>query len=242
MSPVSPSSLAASASAVPQRRTVDAPVRVLHWLLALCVLGAYLTSEGDAWRAVHITLGYTAAGLLVTRLLWGLVGPRPARLSSLASRLSGWKGWVRSLRAGALPSGRLTQNLLLALTIVGLLALVALTTASGYAHYQAWWGEALEDVHEGLGNGLIAAVVAHVALVVAISVARRQNQLVPMLTGRSPGPGPDTIPHPRRGLAALILLAVLGFWGWQWAHPPVITSHHAAHEAGADHAADDDDD
>jgi Ni,Fe-hydrogenase I cytochrome b subunit len=52
----------------------DLPVRVLHWLIVLCFAGAYLTAESESSRLVHVTLGYTMAGLVVFRLVWGAVG------------------------------------------------------------------------------------------------------------------------------------------------------------------------
>jgi hypothetical protein len=55
-----------------------APTRMFHWLFALSFLGAYVTADGERWRALHVTLGYTLAGLLAFRLLYGLFGPRPA--------------------------------------------------------------------------------------------------------------------------------------------------------------------
>jgi cytochrome b len=60
----------------------DAPVRVFHWLMALCFAGAYATAEGESWRLVHVTLGYTLAGLVAFRIVWGFIGTRHARFSS----------------------------------------------------------------------------------------------------------------------------------------------------------------
>ena len=37
----------ASAQKPSKRRVVDAPVRVMHWLLALSFLGAYLTTDSE---------------------------------------------------------------------------------------------------------------------------------------------------------------------------------------------------
>ena len=71
----------------------DAPVRVFHWLMVLSFAGAYLTAESERWRLLHVTLGYTLAGLIVFRLLWGLVGTRHARFSD----------FVRDIIAGDLP-------------------------------------------------------------------------------------------------------------------------------------------
>ena len=57
----------------------DAPVRMFHWLAVLCFAGAYLTAESERWRLAHVTLGYTLAGLVAFRLVWGFMGTTHAR-------------------------------------------------------------------------------------------------------------------------------------------------------------------
>jgi cytochrome b len=201
------------------RRTVDAPTRVFHWLLALSFLGAYLTADGERWRLLHVTLGYTMAGLLGFRVVWGLVGPRHARLSALWRKLQGLPLWLKGLKAGT-PNWRLGQNLLLTLGVVALLALIMPLTLSGYGTYNEWSGEWLEEVHEFFGNALLAVVLAHIAMIVALSVLRRKNQITPMVTGRVEGPGPDLLKSNHVPVAALLLAAVLGYWAWEWQQAP----------------------
>ena len=70
------------------RRVVDAATRMLHWLMALSFTGAYITADGERWRLVHVTLGYTLAGLLRPGAV-GLFGPRQVRLSVLWRKLQG---------------------------------------------------------------------------------------------------------------------------------------------------------
>ena len=72
------------ACAASERKTLiwDAPVRVFHWLMVLSFAGAYLTAESERWRLLHVTLGYTMAGLVGFRILWGLVGTRHARFTA----------------------------------------------------------------------------------------------------------------------------------------------------------------
>ena len=203
----------------PQRRVVDAPTRVMHALMALTLIGAYITADGERWRLLHVTLGYTLAGVGVARLLWGLFGPRPARLSSLWRRVSGAPAWLRSALGGRV-DGRQAQNLLLAASVAALLAVIAPLTASGYVTYQDIGGEWLGELHETMGNAMLLIVLAHVALVLGFSLLRRRNLAAPMLTGRSAGPGPDLVKRPHTGVAALLLAAVLGFWAWQWQSAP----------------------
>ena len=203
------------------RRTVDAPTRVMHWLMVLSFLGAYLTADGERWRLLHVTLGYTLAGLLSFRVVWGLIGPRHARLSALGRKLQAMPQWLAGLRSGTI-NVRLGQNLLLSLSVVMLLALIAPLTLSGYGTYNEWAGEWLEDVHEFFGNALLAVVLAHVALIAALSLLRRKNQVTPMLTGRVEGSGPDLLKSDHYPVAALLLAAVLGFWAWQWQQAPAV--------------------
>ena len=210
------------------RRTVDAPIRMFHALFALSFVGAYLSGDSERWRALHVTLGYTLLGLLALRIVYGLVGPRPARLSALWRKLAGWPAWLRSLFSqSAGPAGanwRQGQNLLMALAVALLMALVLPTGLSGLATYQEWGAglgdEWLAELHAFFSNLLLAVVLAHLALIAGLSLLRRKNQALPMLTGRSEGKGPDLVQHNRAWLAALLLLAVLGWGAWQWQQSP----------------------
>jgi cytochrome b len=218
--PASPSGGALpSGTTAPSRRTVDAPTRAFHWLMALCFAGAYATADGERWRLVHVTLGYSLVGLLGFRVVWGLVGPKPARFSSWWGRLQALPGVISQLKRGQWPA-TVVQNLGMTLAIVGVLLTVVLTTATGWITYQKFTGEWMEDVHEFAGNGLLALVLGHIALVLGLSLLRRRNLAGPMLTGRTPGRGPDLVKRNRSWLAALIVVAVLGFWAWQWQTAP----------------------
>ena len=215
----------------PSRRVTDAPTRMFHWLFALCFAGAYATADGEHWRLLHVTLGYTMAGLLGFRLLYGIFGPRTSGLGLLGRKLAGAPAWLRSLPQATSVTQinwRQGQNLLMALAIVLLLALVVPLTLSGYATYNDWgaalggnWmGEAMEEVHEFFGNALLLVVLAHIALIAGLSVLRRKNQALPMLTGRVEGKGPDLVRKNRTWLAALLLIATLAFGAWQWQQSP----------------------
>ena len=213
------------------RRVIDAPTRMFHWLFALCFLGAYLTAEGEAWRALHVTLGYSLAGLLGFRLLYGVFGPRHAQLGLLRRKLAGAPAWLRSVlgaarQQGAVPvNWRQGQNLLMAAGIMALLALVLPLTLSGYATFNEWGdalggGDWIGEVHELLGNTFLAVVLGHLALIAGLSLLRRKNQALPMLTGRVEGAGPDLAPDNKTWLAVLLLAAVLAFAAWQWQESP----------------------
>ena len=226
-----PRTTATSSAKQPTRRVTDAPTRMFHWLFATTFTGAYLTAESEHWRAMHVTLGYMFAGLLVFRLLYSMWGPRQASLAMLWRKLSAAPAWLRSLSEFATPSAATTvvnwrqgQNLALALAIVLMLGLVAPLTLSGYATYNDWgdlWGgDWLEEVHAFFGDALLAIVLLHLALIAGLSLLRRSNLALPMLTGRTPGKGPNVIEKNRVALAWVLLLAVLAFGAWQWQETP----------------------
>ncbi|GCL64229.1 cytochrome b/b6 domain-containing protein [Pseudaquabacterium pictum] len=234
-----------TAPAVPtahSRRTVDAPTRAFHWLTALCFAGAYATADGERWRLVHITLGYSLVGLVSWRVLWGLLGPRSTRFAGWATRLQALPGVLRQLRQGTWP-GTQVQNLGMLLLIVALLASLTATLASGWVGDQGFTGDWIEEVHEFFGNTSLALVGAHIGAVVVLSLLRRRNLAGPMLTGRTPGRGPDLVARNRGWLAGLMVVAVLGFWlsfgVWQWQTAPA-GSLLSAPESSQHHGDDDD--
>ncbi len=204
------------------RRVVDAPTRMFHWLFALCFAGAYITADGESLRLLHVTLGYTLAGLLGFRVVYGLVGPRHARLSLLGRKLAGWPAWLASFKS--VPATQINwrqgQNLLMALAVVALLVLVLPVTLSGYLNYNDFGGELMEDLHGAAGDIFLGVVLAHLAMIAGLSALRRKNQALPMLTGRTEGAGPDLVKHNARWLALLVLLSVLAYWTWEWRQSP----------------------
>jgi cytochrome b len=210
----------------PGRLVTDAPMRMFHWLFALSFVGAYITADSEHWQWVHVALGYTLADLLVFRLVYGLLGPRPARLSTLWRKSSGTWSWLQSVKAGLRTGGDLQAVAwglgpiwLMAASLTALLMTVLPLTLSGYASFHEWGGElgteVFESLHEFLGNTALALVLAHLALLGGQSWWRQKNLALPMLTGRMPGPGPDLVPSNRAWLAALLLFGVLAYGAWE---------------------------
>ena len=114
---------------------------MFHWLFALSFGGAYLTGDSEHWRALHVALGYTMAGLLGFRVIYGMVGPRHASLSLLRGRLRGLPAWLGRLRRGGTPRGvdwRQGQHLAMALVVAALMVMVLPLAFSGYGTYNDW--------------------------------------------------------------------------------------------------------
>jgi len=57
----------------------DPLVRIFHWTLVVAFFTAYFTE--DDWQNIHVLAGYTVAGLVAFRLIWGFIGTKYARFS-----------------------------------------------------------------------------------------------------------------------------------------------------------------
>jgi cytochrome b len=198
----------------------DVPVRVFHWLLVFCFVGAYLSAESERWRLVHVTLGYTMGGLLAFRVVWGLIGSRYARFTAFVRGPTAVLRYVRSLFS-AHPEHHLGHNPAGAAAIVLLLLAGAAVVGSGWAVYNDVGGHWLEDLHEGTSNLMVLLVVVHIAGVVMASWLHRENLVRAMLTGRKWGLSSQAIIRSSWIVAILIVLAAAGFWWQQWAAAPV---------------------
>lgn len=217
----------------------DAPVRVFHWLMVLSFAGAYITAESERWRLLHVTLGYTLAGLIVFRLLWGLVGTRHARFTDFVrGPRAAWR-YVTSLLRGQ-PEHHVGHNPAGAIAIMGLLVLGAATTLAGWATYNELGGEWLEELHEGTANAMLAIVLVHVTGVLVGSWMHHENLVRAMVTGRKHVPPSEGIRSAWASVAALMLAAVLAFWWLQWRSAPATTAdgRPAAVEKARDHGGE----
>lgn len=193
----------------------DAPVRVFHWLMVLSFAGAYLTAESERWRLVHVTLGYTMAGLVAFRVLWGFVGTRHARFASFVRGPAEVASYLRGLVRNRSEPG-VGHNPAGALAIIALLGMTAVVTATGWATYNDVGGGWLEELHEGAANVMLAIVGVHIAGVLFGSWLHRDNLIGAMVTGRKLARPEDAVRSAWRSVAVLMLAAVLGFWWTQW--------------------------
>lgn len=170
-------------STSPLVRVWDLPVRLLHWMMALCFAGAYLTSELDDWRWLHVTFGYTMAALVGLRIVWGFVGSRYARFSSFVRGPRAVVAYLHSLLGGR-PQHFTGHNPAGALAIVLMLAIALLLTGSGWLLYSERAGEWMEEVHEAIANLMLAVVLLHIGGALVASVLHRENLVKAMITGR----------------------------------------------------------
>src|SRR5580692_8799246 len=94
----------------------DLPTRLFHWLLVATLIALYVTAKrGD--MPLHMTLGKFMIGMLIFRIIWGLIGPRHERFINFvkgpSSILQYLKGGIKSVGHTPLGAGMVLLMLLL---------------------------------------------------------------------------------------------------------------------------------
>lgn len=179
----------------PQGRSIklwDLPVRLVHWSLVILLPCLWWT-----WRSgrtpLHEKLGYVTLGLLLFRLLWGIVGSSTARFAHF---VKGPRQIALYLRGGS--PANVGHNPLGALSVIALLGLMIVEVgfglfaqdvdgeeagalASFVSYDTADWARGW---HALLFNVILAVVAIHVLAIAFYLVVKRDNLVGPMVTGR----------------------------------------------------------
>lgn len=188
----------------------DVPTRAFHWLLAVAFVGAYFTAESERLLDLHMLMGYSAAGLVAFRVLWGIIGTRYARFSSFPLSPRAVVAYSKSLLTLS-PRHYFGHNPAGSWAVIGMLVLITLTAATGWAQAAEVGPRWVEDLHEGLANTTVVVIGVHIAAVLLSSVLHRENLVRAMLNGYKPGSG--TPAAGSRWFVALLLVGALGaFW------------------------------
>ena len=212
----------------------DLPVRIFHWFLAACFVGAFVTGDSERWRDIHIMLGYTMLILIAFRVLWGFIGSRYARFGAFAFGPGRVAQYLRSL-LGTKPEHHVGHNPAGSWAIYLLLGLALTAGITGYSTLNELGGEWLEEFHEGAANAMLAVVLVHIAGVIASSLRHRENLVAGMITGRKTGALAEGIRKPHRIVAVLLLAGVIGFWVFGKPYIMPGTTDVAAASADTDH-------
>jgi cytochrome b len=183
----------------------DVPTRLFHWLLVILTIGVFITgfwasdqtfaafvsgSLGVSPIELHGQLGLAIAGLLVFRLVWGVIGSTYARFNQFVPGPARVFAYLRGQWHG------LGHNPLGAFSVLGMLALMLFQVVSGLVAdddisfagpLRALVSQSTADWFTGmhkLNAWLIAGLVSlHTLSVIFYAVVKKNNLLFPMFTG-----------------------------------------------------------
>lgn len=169
----------------------DLPTRIFHWLLAVCVAAALISGQigGNAidW---HARIGLAIVGLIVFRIVWGLLGTTYARFASFMPTPSAIRAY---LHGGWRGHG---HNPLGALSVLALLLVITLQLATGlfanddiaftgplFSRIGKELSDRLTGIHAINSKVLIALVALHLCAIAFYAHVKKDNLVKPMLTG-----------------------------------------------------------
>jgi cytochrome b len=197
----------------------DLPLRVFHWSLVVAVTVAIVTGElGGAWMPWHGRAGLVIVGLLVFRVLWGVLGSATSRFTQFAPTPARVLAYLRGRWRGV------GHNPLGALSVFALLGLLSLQAATGLfgnddIAFAGPLNHLVDDAagaratgwHRLLADGLIALIALHL-VAIAIHVLVKRHRLVrPMITGHIELEPGRELPRPRDygrfGLLSAVVVA-----------------------------------
>jgi cytochrome b len=194
----------------------DLPTRIFHVTFFSLFLVAYWIAKNldqDSIRfPLHMLLGFALLGLLMFRLLWGIVGSRTARFSSFMWSLPALREYLRNLLRST-DRGPAGHNPASSWMAVSVMSLTLGMVFSGLAMVQGWNAELMEEVHEICSKAWLVLAVLHVAGVGWHMLRKRDAIALSMVDGyKVESTEGEAIPDARK-LAALGLLIWMGLVG-----------------------------
>ena len=198
----------------------DLPTRVFHWLLVIAVGAALITGNvGGAAIEWHGRIGLSIVGLIVFRVVWGLIGSSHARFASFLPTPASITAYLRGQWRG------IGHNPLGALSVFALLALIALQLCTGlfgnddiafngplFALISKDLSDRLTGIHEITSNALLALIVVHLAAIAFYAHVKKDNLVKPMVTGyKDLAPGEAGEAATGGGLVAFVVALAVAF-------------------------------
>jgi cytochrome b len=203
-------------------RLWDLPTRVFHWSLVVAVLTAFVTGQiGGDWIEVHAKAGLAIMGLVVFRLVWGVVGSTHARFQTFVPSPAKIKAYVKGQWQGV------GHNPLGALSVMALLGLLAVQAGTGlfsnddidftgplFALIDSSLSNRLTGFHVLLSNLLLGLMALHLVAIVFYIRFKKDNLLKPMVTGWKDVPaGKSATQGGWLALATALFIAVAVVYG-----------------------------
>ena len=194
----------------------DRPVRIVHWLIVLLVPFSWWAAE-EGLMEWHFRSGLTIMGLVIFRLIWGVIGSSTARFSSFVRGPRAIADYICGRRARVLG-----HNPLGALSVIALIALLSVQVGLGLfstdedglhpgplSHLvEVETSETLTERHEAMFDILLVFIALHVAAVLFYLLVKRRNLVTPMVTGKTPAP-PGTEPMRSAGAVRFFAAAAV---------------------------------
>lgn len=189
----------------------DLPTRLFHWLFATLFLITFAIGKASDDESLvfsyHMLLGLMLTGLVIWRILWGVIGSQHARFSGFNLNIIDLKNYFLGILTGSKKkwTGHNPASSWAAITMF------ALTLGLGITGYLMSTGsrEAFEDIHELMANTFIIVTVLHIAGVILHSFRHQDAIALSMVDGRKELVENNEEIKSSRPFSAILLLAIV---------------------------------
>jgi cytochrome b len=178
-------------------RLWDLPTRLFHWLLVFAVAASIVSGQlGGNLIDWHGRIGLFIVGLIVFRLIWGVVGSTYARFLQFFPTPSRLRAYLRGDWRGD------GHNPLGSLSVFALLGLLTVQVTTGlfanddisfvgplFDMVSKATSNRLTGIHQLAANGLFVLIALHVAAIAFYLRVKKKNLIKPMITGWKEGVG-----------------------------------------------------
>ena len=176
----------------------DLPIRICHWGMGLCSLGAcglaFFAEDDDALFQTHMLLGLSAGLFLLLRLALGLLDRRHNRLGGLFFAPGETVRYLLGVCRGK-TARYAAHNPGSAALALGLFMLLALLIGTGIQMGRG--SESAGEFHSLAAYLLVALTVLHLMGIALHTWRHREPISLAMVTGHKEAPVGAGLPHPR---------------------------------------------
>jgi cytochrome b len=199
-------------------RVWDLPTRLFHWAIVLLMPALWWTHEIGRLE-LHIQLGEVMLGLILFRLIWGVIGSSTARFAGFLRGPGAVLDYVRG-RGGEVfghnPLGGWSAFAMVVMVAVevglGLFVTDEDGLNSGSLSHLITYDSArnVAEWHETLFYVMLGFIALHVAAIFYYLLARRDNLITPMVSGvrSAPESGEEMVGAPIWRFLLAAMLAV----------------------------------
>lgn len=188
---------APESSGVEHTKLWDPFLRGFHWLLVTVVFcGWTLGKFGPDVMTLHFWCGYAVAGLLAFRVVWGFIGPRPARFTEFIRGPGAFWTYAKHMFKRH-PSYWPGHNPMGALAVIAMLAVLAAQVTTGlisdpddFINVGPLASSVAPEIrsaavgwHHLGATAVLALVVLHIGIVLFYYLWKHENLIRPMLSG-----------------------------------------------------------
>jgi cytochrome b len=179
----------------PSIRVWDLPLRLTHWSFAVLVPAMWWTAENSQW-GLHKRFGVALLGLLLFRVIWGVIGTRTARFATFVRGPGAVLDYLRG-RAGKGVEA-IGHNPLGALSVLALLGFMFIQVGTGLVSGDPYDGAtgplnalvsistaaAATEWHEWFYWVVLGMVGLHLGAIAFYAGVKQNDLLGPMVSGR----------------------------------------------------------